>query len=92
MVTPRNLRLGHISETDYHNWFHVTEDAGQVSELAVRYNNVSKPGWIKEESRSADAAKPPFIRESSGLIYRLDLCYGSLYHQTSRPRTRAEGE
>ena len=43
---PRNLRLGAITEIDYDNCYHVTEDTSDVSELAVRHN--SKPGWFKK--------------------------------------------
>ena len=43
---PRNLRLGTIQEVDFDNCYHVTSDAGTISELAVRHNG--KPGWFKK--------------------------------------------
>lgn len=43
---PRNLRLGAVTEVDYDNCFHVTEDSAEISEMAVRYN--TKPGWFKK--------------------------------------------
>ena len=65
---PRNLRLGTLQETDFDNYFHITEGKSDVADLATRRPaKEHQTSWIKRVFKKVVAASAIAMLAATGL-------------------------